>query len=157
GRATTRELAKTPGLFGEIRQPSSRYLLLPKVSSENRAYIPCGFLSPDAIASGTSVVVAGAGRHDFGVITSQMHMAWMRAVAGRLESRYQYSAGIVYNNFPWPELPDATHKSDSRLRGNDELERRVDDEQRARGNDAQAARAQDAQGQKHRAAIEAAA
>ena len=70
GRATTRELAKTPGLFGEIRQPSSRYLLLPKVSSENRAYIPCGFLSPDAIASGTSLVVAGAGLYDFGVITS---------------------------------------------------------------------------------------
>ncbi|TCT21812.1 DNA methyltransferase [Thermomonas haemolytica] len=106
GRATTRELAKTPGLFGEIRQPASRYLLLPKVSSENRAYIPCGFLSPDAIASGTSLVVAGAGLYDFGVITSQMHMAWMRAVAGRLESRYQYSAGIVYNNFPWPELGD---------------------------------------------------
>ncbi|WP_374249460.1 DNA methyltransferase [Thermomonas sp.] len=106
GRATTRELSKTPGLFGEIRQPTTRYLLLPKVSSENRAYIPCGFLDPEAIASGTGLVVAGAGLYDFGIITSQMHMAWMRAVAGRLESRYQYSAGIVYNNFPWPEPLD---------------------------------------------------
>ncbi len=106
GRATTRELSKTPGLFGEIRQPVTRYLLLPKVSSENRAYIPCGFLGPEAIASGTCLVVAGAGLDDFGIITSQMHMAWMRAVAGRMKSDYQYSAGIVYNNFPWPELAE---------------------------------------------------
>ncbi len=106
GREATRELAKTPGLFGEIRQPDSSYLLLPKVSSENRSYIPCGFLEPKAIASGSSLILAGANLYDFGIVTSQMHMAWMRAVAGRLESRYQYSAGIVYNNFPWPELPE---------------------------------------------------
>jgi hypothetical protein len=102
----------------------------------------------------------------FGVMQSTMHMAWVRTVCGRLKSDYRYSAGIVYNNFPWPELPAATYKSDgtdirlsgaARLRGNDEQEERGIDEQGERGNDAQAAPAQGGQGQKHRAAIEAAA
>lgn len=105
GRETTRKLAGTPSLFGEIRQPSNTYLLMPKVSSENRNYIPCGFLDAGSIASGTALVVPSATQYDFGILTSQMHMAWMRAVAGRLESSYQYSNGIVYNNFPWPASP----------------------------------------------------
>jgi hypothetical protein len=104
GRAATQLLARTPGLFGEIRQPSGQYLLIPKVSSENRAYIPMGFLSADSIASGTCLIVPDATLYDFGILTSQMHMAWMRAVAGRMKSDYQYSNGVVYNNFPWPEL-----------------------------------------------------
>jgi hypothetical protein len=102
-REQTRELAKTPGLFGEIRQPSTPYLLVPKVSSENRHYLPIGFLDPTAIASGSALVVPDATPFHFGVLTSEMHMAWMRRVCGRLESRYQYSANLVYNNFPWPQ------------------------------------------------------
>lgn len=104
-RPGTLKLASYPTLFGENRQPSSRYLLVPKVSSENRVYMPIGFMPPSAIASGSALIVPAATPFHFGVLTSFMHMAWMRAVCGRLESRYQYSAGIVYNNFPWPEAP----------------------------------------------------
>lgn len=104
-RKETKALAATPFLFGEIRQPASQYLLIPKVSSENRPYMPIGFMPPFAIASGSGLVIPAAKPFHFGVLTSVMHMAWMRAVCGRLESRYQYSAGIVYNNFPWPEAP----------------------------------------------------
>ena len=101
-RATTRELAATPALFGEDRQPDSPYLLLPKVSSENRLYMPMGFMDTDVIANGSALILPNAGMLELGILQSQMHMAWMRATCGRLESRYQYSAQIVYNNFPWP-------------------------------------------------------
>ena len=101
-RETTRDLATIPYLFGENRQPRSKYLLIPGVSSERRAYVPIGFLSPKTIASNLVNVVPDAKLYHFGVLTSEMHMAWMRYTAGRLESRYRYSAGIVYNNFPWP-------------------------------------------------------
>jgi hypothetical protein len=107
-RPQTRELAATPMLFGEIRQPTSRYLLVPKVSSETRRYIPIGFVTPDIIASGSALIVPGATLYDFGILSSAMHHAWMVCVAGRLESRFQYSNGIVYNNFPWP--PQVTNK-----------------------------------------------
>ena len=104
-RAATRKLADTPTLFGEIRQPESgNYLLIPKVSSERREYIPMAFMSADVIASDLCLIVPGATLYDFGVLTSSVHMAWMRAVAGRLEMRYRYSAAIVYNNFPWPTM-----------------------------------------------------
>lgn len=101
-RRQTQRLAATPGLFGEIRQPSGSYLLIPKVSSESRLYIPVGFLGPEDIASGSALIVPDATPFEFGVLSSAMHNSWMRAVAGRLESRYQYSNQIVYNNFPWP-------------------------------------------------------
>jgi hypothetical protein len=102
GRKATQALAANSHLFGEIRQPSSNYLLIPKVSSETRAYIPVGFLPPKIIASGSALVMPKATNFEFGVISSAMHMAWVRTVGGRLESRYQYSSNIVYNNFPWP-------------------------------------------------------
>ena len=102
-RPQTRELAATPTLFGEIRQPSTPYLLVPKVSSERRNYIPIGFMPQEVIASGSALVVPNATLYHFGILTSAMHNAWMRSVAGRLESRYQYSGNIVYNTFPWPE------------------------------------------------------
>lgn len=105
-KAATIELANTPTLFGEIRQPSTHYLAIPEVSSENRRYIPIGFLDAEIIASNKLYNIDGAGLHEFGVMSSTMHNAWMRAVCGRLESRYQYSAGIVYNNFPWPDVSD---------------------------------------------------
>ena len=102
-RKTTRELSETPTLFAEIRQPSTPYLAIPTVCSEKRKYIPMAYLQPDVIASNQIYVVENAGRYDFGILTSNVHMAWMRAVAGRLEMRYRYSSGVVYNNFPWPE------------------------------------------------------
>jgi hypothetical protein len=111
GREATQKLAATPRLFGEIRQPQSRYLLLPKVSSENRAYMPIGFIEPEVIANGSALIVPEAGLPHFGVLQSIMHMAWMRQVCGRLESRYQYSASIVYNNFPWPTPTDSQNKA----------------------------------------------
>lgn len=105
GRGQTRKLAETPTLFGERRQPSSRYLLIPKVSSEARRYIPIGFLEPDIIATGSALIVPEATEYDFGVLSSSMHHAWMRCVGGRMKSDYQYSAEIVYNNFPRPSAP----------------------------------------------------
>lgn len=107
-RAATRGLAATPALFGEDRQPDKAYLLLPKVSSENRPYMPLGFMKPDTIANGSALILAGAGLFELGVLQSRMQMAWMRATAGRMKSDYQYSVSIVYNNFPWPDLPDST-------------------------------------------------
>lgn len=109
-REATRFLAATPTLFGEIRQPSAQYLAIPKTSSERRAYIPIGFLPPTVIANTELFTIEGAGLFHFGVLTSLMHMAWVRAVCGRLKSDYRYSAGIVYNNFPWPD-PDEKQRA----------------------------------------------
>ncbi len=107
-RDTTRKLAETPRLFGEDRQPETNYLLVPGVSSENRAFIPIGFLSSNTIASNLVYTVPNATLYHFGILCSTMHNAWMRAVCGRLESRYRYSASIVYNNFPWPQTPSGS-------------------------------------------------
>jgi len=93
--------ADTPMLFSQIRQPKTNYLLVPETSSENRFYIPIGFLPPDYIASNATLVAENAALYHFGVLTSNMHMAWMRTVCGRLKSDYRYSPS-VYNNFPWP-------------------------------------------------------
>ena len=102
-RKGTRELARFSHLFGEIRQPQTRYLLVPRVSSERRSYVPIGFLKPVVISGDSVLIVPDATLYHFGVLTSSVHMAWMRVVAGRLKSDYRYSAQIVYNNFPWPE------------------------------------------------------
>ena len=101
-RKETRELTATPYLFGENRQPSSAYLFVPRVSSELREFIPVGFASADVIAGDSLHTIPNATRFHFAVLNSTMHNAWTRAVCGRLESRYRYSATIVYNNFPWP-------------------------------------------------------
>ncbi len=112
-RASTVALAKTPHLFGEIRQPSGKYILIPRVSSEHRQYIPIGFFDGTIIVSDTCLSAnSTANIYHFAVLTSLMHNAWMRAVCGRLESRYRYSASIVYNNYPWPQdLDKATQKT----------------------------------------------
>jgi hypothetical protein len=102
-RVQTLKAAKFPYLFGEIRQPSTNYLAIPKVSSENRIYIPIGFCSKDTICGDKLFFLPSATLFHFGIITSIMHMTWMRYTCGRLESRYSYSNTIVYNNFPWPE------------------------------------------------------
>lgn len=104
-REATRKLAAFPTLFGEDRQPTAKYIAIPKTSSERRAYIPIGFLEPFVVASTELLTVQGGSLYVFGLIGSAMHMAWVRYVCGRLKSDYRYSAGIVYNNFPWPEAP----------------------------------------------------
>ncbi len=101
----TIEWASVPSLFSENRQPKTRYLAVPKVSSERRPYLPLAFLSKDWIATGSLQTIEHANDWHFGVLTSAMHMAWMRATCGRMKSDYQYSNTIVYNNFPWPEAP----------------------------------------------------
>ena len=107
-RAATQRLAYTPTLFGEIRQPKSgQYLMIPRVSSERRRYMPIGFLDAEIVASDASLIIPNASLYHFGVLTSNVHMGWMRAVAGRLKSDYRYSASIVYNNFPWPNPTEA--------------------------------------------------
>lgn len=101
-RKTTKELAATPALFAEIRQPTSSYLAIPTVCSESRKYIPMAYLPADIVASNQLYIVEHTGLYHFGVLTSNVHMAWVRVVCGRLEMRYRYSSGVVYNNFPWP-------------------------------------------------------
>jgi restriction-modification enzyme MmeI-like protein len=109
-KGPTVALAMTPSAIGEDRQPLSDYLLFPKVSSERRHYIPLGFLSKNIVANGSALVVPDANIYHFGVLSSRMHMAWMRQVCGRMKSDYQYSVSIVYNNYPWPENPTAKQR-----------------------------------------------
>jgi hypothetical protein len=101
-RLATQKLADTPTLFGEVRQPQSQYLFVPKTSSERREYVPIGFVSSDVIINNTSLFVDQATPFHFGILSSTMHNAWMRATCGRLESRFRYSSSVVYNNYPWP-------------------------------------------------------
>ena len=102
-KEATRKAAETPTLFAEVRECPSEYIALPKVSSENRRYIPMEYLSKDIIAGDKLFMIPDASLYMLGVLTSNVHMAWMRATCGRLEMRYSYSNTIVYNNFPWCE------------------------------------------------------
>ncbi|MCQ2337883.1 MAG: methylase, partial [Paludibacteraceae bacterium] len=105
--ASTRKMAETPTLFAQITQPKGRdYIIVPRVSSEKRHYVPMGFMTPDVIASDAVQIIPDATIYHFGILTSSTHMSWMRAVCGRLEMRYRYSKDIVYNNFPWPTPTD---------------------------------------------------
>jgi len=105
-RANTLRAADTPFLFESNRQPKNEYIALPKVSSESRRYIPMGYLSADVIAGDKLFTIPNATLYHFGILMSNVHNAWMRAVCGRLEMRYSYSNTIVYNNFPWPNATD---------------------------------------------------
>jgi type I restriction-modification system DNA methylase subunit len=110
-KAATQKIATTPYLFGEIRQPKDgHYILVPRVSSERRPYVPIGFLSADVISSDANQMIPNATLYEFGILTSEMHNDWMRTVAGRLESRYRYSATLVYNTFPWPDVTEPKRK-----------------------------------------------
>jgi hypothetical protein len=102
----TQKLAATPTRFHVENMPKGDYLIIPEVSSERRYYIPVGFETPETLCSNLVKIAPDATLYHFGVISSLMHNAWMRAIAGRLESRYRYSSGIVYNNFPWPRIPN---------------------------------------------------
>ncbi len=103
--APTQKLAATPTRFHVENIPDAPYLVIPEVSSERRAFIPIGFEQPDTLSSNLVKILPHATLYHFGVLSSTMHNAWMRTVCGRLESRYRYSAGIVYNNYPWPDAP----------------------------------------------------
>jgi hypothetical protein len=107
--STTRDFARYPTLFRQISQPNTDYLALPEVSSERRPFIPIAFVSREIICSNKIQFVPEATHYHFGILSSTMHMAWMRAVCGRLKSDYSYSNTIVYNNFPWPEPTDVQY------------------------------------------------
>ena len=104
--APTRTLAEKPYLFFSTPQTDSNYLCIPEVSSERRRYIPIGFMDKAIIARKKLLIVPDATLYHFGVLTSNVHMAWTRTVCGRLKSDYQYSGATVYNNFPWPTPTD---------------------------------------------------
>jgi len=106
-KQATQEKADAPMLFDEIKQPAKDYVAIPDVSSENRRYIPIGYLSNEIIAGNKLFTIPNATLYHFGILTSNVHNAWMRTVAGRLKSDYSYSNTIVYNNFPWPDATEA--------------------------------------------------
>lgn len=110
-RSATKKLAEYPQLFGEIRQPDTEMLVIPKVSSEKRRYLPVAMIKPDIIVNGSALIMPNANHYLFGILNSNIHNEWMRTVAGRMKSDYQYSASIVYNNFPFPKITEHHRKS----------------------------------------------
>ena len=102
----TKKIAEKPTRFHVENMPKGNYILIPRVSSENRKYIPIGFMKPNSLSSDSVHIISDISIYVFGILTSNVHMAWMRATAGRLEMRYRYSKDIVYNNFPWPKPTD---------------------------------------------------
>ena len=100
--AGTRNLANRPTRFHVENMPNTNYIIIPSVSSEKRRYVPMGFMSPDVLSSNLVLIIPDATLYHFGILESIVHMAWMRAVCGRLKSDYRYSKDVVYNNFPWP-------------------------------------------------------
>ena len=103
-KVATQKSALSPHVFQEIRQPEDDYLIIPEISGESRKYIPIGFNPSEIIASNKLQVIPNATYYEFGILTSNVHMAWMRVVAGRMGNSYQYSNKRVYSNFPWPNI-----------------------------------------------------
>ena len=110
-KTPTQLKAQEPTLFAEIRQPTGRYILLPRHSSETRTYIPFGYFGPEVIVHDSCTALPDATQYHFGVLSSLMHMAWVKQVAGRLKSDFRYSNTLVYNNFPWPETPSGKQRA----------------------------------------------
>lgn len=110
-KESTRRMALQPSLFDQIRQPTTTYIVIPRHSSESRRYIPFGYFGPETIISDSCTAVPEASQFHFGILSSLMHMAWMKCVCGRLESRFRYSNKIVYNNYPWPEEVSEAQKA----------------------------------------------
>lgn len=106
-RRATNKLSLYPTRFQTENMPQGTYVVIPEVSSERRRYVPMGFMTPDILCSNLVKLVPNASLYHFGVLESNIHMSWMRAVCGRLKSDYRYSKDIVYNNFPWPEPTEA--------------------------------------------------
>lgn len=113
----TREKAQTPWLFRETHIYDT-YIIVPSVSSERRLYVPMGFLTKDTISTNLNLIIPNATLYDLGILTSEMHMDWLRATGGRLESRYRYSAKLVYNNFPWPTADEKQQAAIEKLAQN---------------------------------------
>jgi hypothetical protein len=109
--APTKKAAQTPTRFFYISQPKNHFIAIPEVSSQHRTCIPIGFLSPSVIASNKIYLIPSPSLYLFGVLSSAMHMAWVRQVCGRLKSDFQYSGTMVYNNYPWPESPSAKQQA----------------------------------------------
>jgi len=109
-RKETNKLAELPSLFAFISHDESKYIIIPSVSSERRKYIPIGFMPPSTIASNLCLIIPNSNLYHFGMLTSLMHMAWVKYVCGRLKSDYRYSNTIVYNNYPWPLNPTEKQK-----------------------------------------------
>lgn len=109
-RNSTKKLAEFPYLFGEIRQPTNNFIVIPLHSSALRKYIPIGFSTPDYIVNNSCSIISNATLYDFGIISSIMHMTWVKYVCGRIKSDYRYSNSIVYNNYPWTEKPSELSK-----------------------------------------------
>lgn len=105
-RKDTRELANNPSQFAFVSHNETEYVIIPSVSSERRKYIPIGFMPSNVIASNLCLIIPNAKLFHFGVLTSEMHMAWVKNLCGRLKSDYRYSNSVVYNNFPWPDSPN---------------------------------------------------
>jgi hypothetical protein len=116
----TLKLAGTPTLFHTENMPNKPFLVIPQVSSERRMYIPIGYLIPPIVCSDKLRIVPNATLYTFGILTSKIHMVWMKTVTGRLKSDFQYSVLTVYNNYPWPENP-----SDKQKRSVEELAQAV--------------------------------
>ncbi|WP_447951160.1 class I SAM-dependent DNA methyltransferase [Chryseobacterium koreense] len=110
-RKETQALAGNPASFAFISHNETEFIIIPSVSSERRKYIPIDFMPSDVIASNLCLIISNANLFHFGILTSAMHMAWVRNICGRLKSDYRYSNSIVYNNFPWPENPSEKHKT----------------------------------------------
>ena len=106
-KAKTRELAAFPAQFEVSTIPDRPFMVIPEVSSERRDYVPIGWLEPPAIPTNKLLTMVDATLVEFGIVTSSMHMSWLRHIGGRLKSDFQYSIGVVYNTFPWPKLTDA--------------------------------------------------
>ena len=108
----TQEAALTPTLFSEPRQPIDDFLLIPRTSSENRKYIPLGFFTKDFIVNDSCTALPNATNFHFGILSSIMHMVWVKYTCGRLKSDFRYSNTLIYNNFPWPENPTNKQKEE---------------------------------------------
>jgi len=129
----TKKLAETPYLFGEIRQTDQPYLLIPRVSSEQRNFVPLGYFQPDVICGDANFMLPNATLYHFGILCSTMHNAWMRTVCGRLKSDYRYSNTIVYNNFPWPQTINAEQQAKIEAAAQLVLDARASEENRCAG------------------------
>ncbi|MBK1815748.1 class I SAM-dependent DNA methyltransferase [Luteolibacter yonseiensis] len=120
----TQRMANQPSLFAEIRQPTTEFMVVPQHTSENRHYVPFGYFGPENVIHNSCSAIPGATPYHFGILASGLHMAWMKQICGRLESRYRYSTQLVYNNFPWP-TPTAPQKSAVERAGQAVLEARA--------------------------------
>lgn len=122
-KVSTQKWADLPSLFIEERQPDDNYILIPRVSSERRKYIPIGYVNKEIIVSDSAIALPKNDFYVLGVLTSTMHMAWVKYTCGRLKSDFRYSNTIVYNNYPWPTNPSDKHKKKCREKGSKYVER----------------------------------